>query len=328
MAITNNELLRKLVPGVKAEYEVKKFTFPNLVAFVVAKMVNENNQINCMLLDYEKIFEEYAIGSIYDYYEEEEYKYLKNKIISTINGVLANSIVKDSFRLYCLGTIDWNKQLQYYSQVLQNIINIYLTKEGVDFIADNYLDIADILGIRFCLARPNVESDEVIELKKIWMAEMPIILSEVLKHLIELNERYLIEANSVQIQGTPMPAFQPLDNVATEMPRVNLVGWNDIQPGVISTEEQSEQTPVQHPLTGDPKYDSLSEQEKGYVDAIVKGISHANEMKQNPHKYAEEIKAAQAALKNATMQPVNIDVTKIPNTGCNCGNPNCNCGNH
>ena len=58
MAITNNELLRKLVPGVKAEYEVKKFTFPNLVAFVVAKMVNENNQINCMLLDYEKIFEE------------------------------------------------------------------------------------------------------------------------------------------------------------------------------------------------------------------------------------------------------------------------------
>lgn len=325
--MTNNELLRKLVPGVKAEYEVKNITFPNLIAFLVAKVVNES--VGCMIIDYEKIFENGTFPAI----ESTSEISMDNSIETAIDDIknnLNNSIVSSElFGKYNLRLL--NNLILNISDLIISIINTYCTNDGLKYLSDNNIYYAGVIGIGFYDINDIDHNSESKDAKNLFISKIPSLVNEVIKYVLEVNSKCIVsqQQNNTTNISTTIPPFQPVEQVATTTPKVDLVGWSDIKPGIMDTEQ-----PVHQP-TGDPKYDQLSEQDKTIVDGFVGMMMDVNKMKQNPHAFEAQVNELKATINQATSnsqqqtsQPtVNIDVTKAPD-GCNCGHEHCNCGNN
>lgn len=347
------ECLRKIVPGIKAEdYDVKCLSFSNLVAFLISKSINE--LVGTTIFDYGIIFNSskgYRLAdpilSIYDNILSNEnvkngIKFLNEDVIAN----LSNSII-DRSKLALITSELIAISLEYTCKVIEFWYNNYWYTDGKSISQfashggfDEWLNVLSGISIHrydFLISDINIRNESFAK----WFNALTInfsiggVLHNALFSEISNNTTTPMQNQQVTIQ---MPVMNT--DLNTNKSKIDLVGWQDLQPGILPTDanDQQPQQQMGAPFSsGATDYEHLNQQEKTIVDGLVQNMQHMEEMKNNPHAFEDEINAAKEALRQATegifnqQQPVAPQINIQPTTSsddhtCNCGHEHCSCG--
>lgn len=368
----NNEILRFLVPGIQAkDYKVGYLNFGNLLTFLVAKSLNES--LCCTLFDYEKIFDGYKksvkLDSNLEYFSEGktdcQFDTAKNAAAECIINLLMDSYVNNGIVLDQNQLVPLiNNAVAYtsigYNTIISDKLYPLLKDKSILSLDYGHADYWISLVSGITLTDPDEDNLADIEatinrwFKVLFQHLASVLPGELVKALLPklaVNPENPTNPNA----GPSAPATAPVQNqqVTVQMPvmntdlnanksKIDLVGWQDLQPGILST-DGNDQLPQQQmgvPFSSEATdYEHLNQQEKTIVDGLVQNMQHIEEMKNNPHAFEDEINAAKEALRQATegifnhQQPVAPQINIQPTTSndnhtCNCGHKHCSCGGH
>lgn len=336
--ICGNEkaILRAVVPGIKAEdYEVNYLYFPNLIAFLMAKSFNESAGFT--IFDYEKLFESSDAGiksmMQLEFFGEDFSDEMYAKAVDTLKFGVMNLIEK-ALIPEAAGAIDQATAISLARNAQQYAINelariknqfCYTSEATLNELKENGDEdnfCSKISGICFAYPDKVLEHIDVrnIVLEKWFRLASMVMSDQTIMGNFNPAAPTVNPAVSMQIpiQVPVTAAQQPQANDS-----VNLVGWQDLQPGIIPTDSNDQQA------TGGNTYEELSPEERATVDSIVSGLQHLQDIQQNPHAFENEVNAANNILNQVTAginQAVNNQSTG--QHACTCGHDNCNCGNH
>ena len=358
----NNEILRFMIPGIQAkDYKVDCLNFSNLLAFLVAKSINES--LCCTLFDYEKIFDDcdtfFKLCANLQYYGKEktdnQFDIAKSITIECIIKTLMDSYTH--LRIPDDKLLHSNQMLQLVSDTVLYVINVYnniainalypllRNKQIVSLVNTPSCIDSTVCGLSG-LSNSNPNKDNLADIE----ATIQRWFTVLFQHLIEALPGELFKILSPILTSNPVnptnpnvgpgdPATAPAQNqqINIQMPVVNtdlnvnkskidLVGWQDLKPGIIAT-DGSDSAPV---ASGDT-YESLNQEDRQIVDSLIQGMMHVSQMQQNPEAHQDEINAAREALHQELeggAPQINIQPTTTEQHTCNCGNDHCTCGCH
>lgn len=339
-------VLRAVVPGVKAEdYKVEWFYFTNFVAFLLAKSINES--LGSTLFDYGEIFsrkegvklEVQHLKFLGDVFTKDQLTKAADFLMKDVTENLYDSMNHGSVNLASLqnGAIESIAQnaVAYTVSIITECSKLWYTpkKDLEDMRKVGWGDylVQSLSGIGCTRARSLAENignrDKSFQL---WLYILIQYLSQSANRITALLYGEVRTANPAAPTANPAVSMQipiQVPVTAAQQPQandsVNLVGWQDLQPGIIPTDSNDQQT------TGGNTYEELSPEERATVDSIVSGLQHLQDIQQNPHAFENEVNAANNILNQVTAginQAVNNQSTE--QHVCTCGHDNCNCGNH
>lgn len=346
------ECLRKIVPCIKAEdYDVKCLSFSNLVAFLISKSINES--VGATLFDYGIIFN-----------NEDSFKL--RPVLYVYDNVLSDESINDGITFLNLdvvnnlkrSVIDKSKLVLINNELIAS--SLQYTYEMIRFWYNNYWyidskSIAELSSLGGCDEWITVLSGICIELYECINSDINIRNESFVKWFNALTINFSIGGalHNALFSEISNNATVPVQNqqVTIQMPvmntdlnanksKIDLVGWQDLQPGILSTDTNDQQQMGVPFSSGATDYEHLNQQEKTIVDGLVQNMQHMEEMKNNPHAFEDEINAAKEALRQATegifnqQQPVAPQINIQPTTSsddhtCNCEHEHCSCeGQH
>lgn len=339
------EILRAVMPGVKAEdYEVKNLWFTNLLAFIIAKSINES--LGTTLFDYGVIFKDSDSGiasamkleffgnEFSDDRYNEAASILRSGCLNLLNGAI---IAEAAARINptTIPTVIANA-LQYAATELTRIKGQFwytseATLKELEDTGDSDYFCMKVSGIALkypdhILKNLGVRNNVLTKWFGIVVSNIASLYNDIVQMIGALM------STPIQPVSSPSPANVTVNVQVPQMQQlpnqqpVNLVGWQDLKPGIITT-DGSDPAPV---ASGDT-YESLNQEDRQIVDSLIQGMMHVSQMQQNPEAHQDEINAARAALHQELeggAPQINIQPTTTEHHTCNCGNDHCTCGGH
>ena len=337
-------VLRAVVPGVKADdYEVKNFYFTNFVAFLIAKAINE--QLGTTIFDYGTIFSRsdgLNLPVNYLQFEGKEFttEQMQKASDYALTDIITNlyeSVIRENYNTANFGQISVETvvgtAVSYVRSILTECFKLwFIPKAELEELNKTGLsdDLTEALsGIGCIYTRLLAENIEIRDKSfRLWFGSIEQLLNNGVKAIISLfRPNATVTPNvTVNVQAPTTTSFniRPTENTAQEP--VNLVGWQDLKPGIITT-DGSDPAPA---VSGDT-YESLNQEDRQIVDSLIQGMMHVSQMQQNPEAHQDEITAARAALHQELeggAPQINIQPTTTEHHACNCGNDHCTCGGH
>lgn len=334
------EILRAVMPGVKAEdYKVKNLWFTNLLVFIIAKSINES--LGITLFDYEAIFNDSDSGIASamkleffgDEFSDDSYNeaasILRSGCLNLLNGAI---IAEAAARINptTIPTVVANA-LQYAATELTRIKGQFwytseATLKELEDTGDSDHFCAKVSGIAFnyadCILKNLGIRNNVLTK---WFGIVVSNIASLYNDIVQIIGALM--SMPIQPVSSPSPANVTVNvQVPQTQQPVNLVGWQDLKPGIITT-DGSDPAPTS---SGDT-YESLNQEDRQIVDSLIQGMMHVSQMQQNPEAHQDEINAARAALHQELeggAPQINIQPTTTEQHTCNCGNDHCTCGGH
>lgn len=339
-------VLRAVVPGVKAEgYEVEHFYFTNFVAFLIGKAINE--QLGTTIFDYGAIFSRTdGVNLPVNYLQFEGDEFTKEQMqkasdfaLKDIITNLYESVIKENYDTVNFGQVSVETvvcaAVSYTRNILAECFKLWFMPKA-ELEEMNKVGLSDDLtealsGIGCIYTRLLAENIEIRDKSfRLWFGSIEWLLNNGIKAITSLlHPNTTATPNvTVNVQAPTAPPFniKPTENTTQEQQPVNLVGWQDLKPGIIAT-DGSDPAPA---ASGDT-YESLNQEDRQIVDSLIQGMMHVSQMQQNPEAHQDEINAARAALHQeleGSAPQINIQPTTTEQHTCNCGNDHCTCGGH
>lgn len=339
-------VLRAVVPGVKAEgYEVENFYFTNFVAFLIAKAINE--QLGTTIFDYGVIFSRtdgLNLPVNYLQFEGEEFttEQMQKASEYAIKDIITNlyeSVIKENYNSVNFGQVSVETvvgtAVSYTRSILAECFKLwFMPKAELEELnevglSDRLTEALSGIGCSYTnLLAENIEARD--KSFRLWFESIEWLLNNGVKDIASLLRPNTTATPNVtvNVQAPAAAPFniRPTDNTTQEQGPVNLVGWQDLRPGIIAT-DGTDSAPA---ASGDT-YESLNQEDRQIVDSLIQGMTHVSQIQQNPEAHQEEINAARAALYQELeggSPQINIQPTATEQHTCNCGHDHCTCGGH